>query len=360
MAASPSNFRAIDPILTEAVYGAVPSTQGLLCEQGVVNTIAVEEGQQTGTLWVETRDAYMGREGDGDLSRGPGAPHKAVGDFAPFSETYRVVNRFGLKMALPVEFVRENQTPFDLKVRQATQLERARLIRRENSLATLLQTAANFNRALDIPGSGAGDFANVKGAAGAVAWDAAGGKPITDLMLACELFAEDNGGVLPDTLVLPYRAAAAIGRNEEFRGYLGDSTAGLASGAKPMSIPMVVDTLATALNIDAGRIFVPRAREKTNREGATLAEGYIFNQTITGLYSLTGANGANIPGGVAVSPAAAICLEDRVMSGFRSWEDEDSLSEFVAVNDYYQDKLIPSSDGGSSTTLGMLLEDCIS
>jgi len=362
MATQQSDYRAIDPLLTESVFGAVPSGSNLLSETSVLERVNTEEGRLTGTLWVERRDAFMGTEGDGTPARAPGAPYKEMGDTAPFTETYSVVNQFGRFAMIPKEHRRANQLPYELVERRAVQLERARLLRRERSLASLLQTGANFVRDLDCAGSGAGDFQNVKSQAGGIAWDQAGATPFSDMMLFAELFTEDNGGIRPDTAIVPLRMAGALARSQEFRGYFGDAADGIASGATPLPMPAVRDLIAAALGINSDRVFMPFGRYRTSREGAaTLAEDYAFAATTFGLYRLTGGEGmATGAGNIEVAPVAAIELFDPELSGFVRWSDPSGVAEYVAADDFYDHKLIPTASGGTTTTLGAVLTDCIS
>lgn len=361
MAAEQSNYKAIDPLLTEAVFGAVPSGMSLLAETDIIDEVTIDQGMLSGTLWIDQRAAFMGNEGDGDASRAPGAPFREVGDEAPFTETYLVRNRFGRSASIPKEHRRQSQLPYDLVERRAMQLERSRLVRRERSLAGLLQTEANFVRALDCAGTGAGDFANVKTNAGGIAWDLAGATPFSDMMLATELFIEDNGGIRPDTVIVPLRMAGALARSAEFRGYFGDSTAGLAAGGHPIPIPAVRDLIAAATGVSAERVYMPFGRYRTSAEGAaTLAEAYAFSATTFGLYKLSGSDGTASGSMIPVSPVAAIRVFDAELSGFVRWDALDGTAHNVAADDFYHDKLIPTADGGSTTTLGMLITDCIS
>jgi hypothetical protein len=96
-----------------------------------------------------------------------------------------------------------------------------------------------------------------------------------------------------------------LARNPEIRGYVGDSSAGIAAGNRILNDEAVIAVLRDVLGIP--NIHVGQARQDTAVPGATSSESYIWNGETIFMGILRGSDAiVQKSGGVKAMPVAAL------------------------------------------------------
>ena len=210
MASSYSNLHPVDQILTGLVAEVIPSDAQLIADKAL-ETISIPE--RSGTLLVEETRNFMGAGAGLDLERAAGASRAMIGSFDRTSQTFKA-KIFSASDSIAMEDIFDSQYPGSEEARIARKVSRVLKLDREKRLADLLFNTANFNNS-----------------AAANTFDAAGAEPLSELFdLKDTVFAAAHG-INPDTLILGRQCFRALAKNPEVRGFVGDSTKGIASGS---------------------------------------------------------------------------------------------------------------------------------
>jgi len=341
----------VDPILTGRVLGAVPDPS-LLSNQGVVEELNVNRGALDGTIFIEPRRPFMGDANHTSLARAPGADHKQLAGGAPSTETYSVRSIFGAERGLPVELEEASQFPIALREREASILRSAMMLNREVNLASLLFTAGNWTGTA---------VCNTLTSGGSAKWSDTAARPLAGLIQAVESYRQQNGGIMPDTLVMGYTAANALRKNDEMRGIVrispavggGEAYGGaLAANAdRPLSIPAVQAAIAAELGIPEGRVFIGSARRETAASGATSSEADIWTDTCW-FGNLMGGNGAAFGSVARVQAVGAMVFTRNELTGFHEEFLQSKQSLVIRANDHRQYKALVAD-------LGYTITDCV-
>ena len=156
-------------------------------------------------------------------------------------------------------------------------------------------------------------------------------------------------GINPDTLILGRACFRALAKNPEVRGFVGDSTLGVASGSNLLNDEAVLSVLRDVLGIK--NIYVGQALRETAVPGATSSESAIWNGTRVFMGILRGADAiVQKSGNVKGMPVAALDLRYSDMVAGQ-YDSNDKTRRYVwgeEVNTFH------TVDG----TLGHVLTGC--
>ena len=181
-------------------------------------------------------------------------------------------------------------------------------------------------------------------------FNAAGAEPLSNLHeLKDTVFAAAHG-INPDTLVMGREVFRQLARNPEMRGYVGDSTAGIASGNRLLNDEAVIAVLRDVLGIP--NIYVGQARQDTGVPGATSAESYIWNADSLFMGILRGSDAiVQKSGNVKGMPVAALNLSfnDMVAGQYDSLDKTRRYVYAEEVNVFH----------AVDSTLGRIITDCL-
>jgi hypothetical protein len=279
-----SNLHPVDQILTNIVAEAIPSDSQLIADR-VMEQVDVPE--RSGTLLVEETRSFMGAP-EADSRRAPGASRQSLSSFNRSSLTFKAeIHSFEDSIAM--EDIEDSQYPGSEEERSARKVRRALRLAMEKRCADLLFSTTEFTNNT-TPGT---------------KFDAAGAEPLSFLHEQLDVLRAANHGIVADTMVLGYDVFRALARNPEIRSFVGDSSAGIASGNRILANDAVIEVLRSVLNIP--NVFVGSARRETAIPGATSSEANIWNGETIGLYIMRGSDAvAQKSGGVKAMPVAAL------------------------------------------------------
>jgi len=328
MASSYSNLHPVDQILTSLVAEAVPSDDQLIADKAL-ESIAIPE--RSGTLLLENTRNFMGAGTGLDLKRAPGSSRAMIGSFDRSSQTFKA-DIFSASDNIAMEDIFDSQYPGSEEARIARKVSRVLKLDREQRLADVLFNPATFNTS-----------------AAASAFGTAGAEPLSELFdLKDTVFAAAHG-INPDTLILGRACFRALAKNPEVRGFVGDSTKGLASGSNLLNDEAVLSVLRDVLGIP--NIYVGQALRETAVPGATSSESAIWNGTRVFMGILRGADAiVQKSGNVKGMPVAALDLRYSDMVAGQ-YDSNDKTRRYVwgeEVNTFH------TVDG----TLGHVLTGC--
>jgi len=333
MASSYSNLHPVDQILTSLVNEAVPSDNQLIADK-VFETIKIPE--RSGTLLLEESRNFMGAGAGLDLERAPGSSRATIGGFDRSSQTY-MAKIYGASDSIAMEDIFDSQYPGSEEARIAKKVSRVVKLAREKRAADLLFGTANFNNDTCTNEFG-GKF------------NAAGAEPLSNLHeLKDTVFAAAHG-INPDTLVMGREVFRQLARNPEMRGYVGDSSAGIASGNRLLNDEAVIAVLRDVLGIP--NIYVGQARQDTAVPGATSAESYIWTADSLFMGILHGSDAiVQKSGNVKGMPVAALNLSfnDMVAGQYDSLDRTRRYVYAEEVNVFH----------AVDSTLGRIITDCL-
>lgn len=333
MASSYSNLHPVDQILTSLVNEAVPSDNQLIADK-VFETIKIPE--RSGTLLLEESRNFMGAGAGLDLERAPGSSRATIGGFDRSSQTY-MAKIYGASDSIAMEDIFDSQYPGSEEARIAKKVSRVVKLAREKRAADLLFGTANFNN--DTCTNEFGSKFNVAGA-----------EPLSNLHeLKDTVFAAAHG-INPDTLVMGREVFRQLARNPEMRGYVGDSSAGIASGNRLLNDEAVIAVLRDVLGIP--NIYVGQARQDTAVPGATSAESYIWTADSLFMGILHGSDAiVQKSGNVKGMPVAALNLSfnDMVAGQYDSLDRTRRYVYAEEVNVFH----------AVDSTLGRIITDCL-
>jgi len=328
MASSYSNLHPVDQILTSLVAEAVPSDDQLIADKAL-ESIKIPE--RSGTLLLENTRNFMGAGAGLDLKRAPGSSRAMIGSFDRSSQTFKA-DIFSASDNIAMEDIFDSQYPGSEEARIARKVSRVLKLDREQRLADVLFNPATFNTS-----------------AAAAAFGTAGAEPLSELFdLKDTVFAAAHG-INPDTLILGRACFRALAKNPEVRGFVGDSTLGVASGSNLLNDEAVLSVLRDVLGIK--NIYVGQALRETAVPGATSSESAIWNGTRVFMGILRGADAiVQKSGNVKGMPVAALDLRYSDMVAGQ-YDSNDKTRRYVwgeEVNTFH------TVDG----TLGHVLTGC--
>ena len=279
-----SNLHPVDQILTNIVAEAIPSDSQLIAGR-VMEQVDVPE--RSGTLLVEETRSFMGAP-EADSRRAPGASRQSLSSFNRSSLTFKAeIHSFEDSIAM--EDIEDSQYPGSEEERSARKVRRALLLAQEKRCADLLFSPSEFTN----------------NTSPSTKFDAAGAEPLSFLHNELDTLRAANHGIVADTMILGYDVFRALARNPEIRSFVGDSSAGIASGNRILADDAVIEVLRSVLNIP--NVFVGSARRVTAIPGATSSEADIWQRETIGLYIMRGSDAvAQKSGGVKAMPVAAL------------------------------------------------------
>lgn len=333
MASSYSNLHPVDEILTSLVGEAVPSDNQLIADK-VFENITIP--QRSGTLLLEESRNFTGAAAGLDIQRAPGASRVTIGGFDRSSQTY-MAHPYGLREAIAMLDIRDSQYPGSEEARMAKKIARAVKLAREKRAADLLFGTTNFsdsNCTAEFGGK----------------WNVAGAEPLSDLHeLKDTVFAAAHG-INPDSLVMGREVFRQLARNPEVRGYVGSSSAGIASGNRILNDEAVLEVLRDVLGIP--NVYVGQARQDTAVPGATANESYIWTGDSLFMGILHGSDAiVQKSGNVKGMPVAALNLQYQpIESG--QWDSNDGIRRYVWAEEINVFHAVDS-------TLGYIITDCL-
>jgi len=333
MASSYANLHPVDQILTSLVQEAVPSDDQLIADK-VLETIKVPE--RSGTLLVENTRNFMGAGAGLDIERAPGSSRASIGGFDRSSQTFKA-KIYSASDSIAMEDIFDSQYPGSEEARIAKKVARVMKLAREKRAADLLFGTANFN-----DNSSIGQFGTK--------FNAAGAEGLSYLHELKDTVFENAHGINPDTLIFGRQLFRELARNPEVRGYVGDSSAGIASGNRILNDEAVIAVLRDVLGIP--NIYVGQARQDTAVPGATSSESYIWTGDSLFMGILRGSDAiVQKSGNVKGMPVAALNLAfSDMVSG--QYDSLDKTRRYVwgeEVNTFH----------AVDQNLGFIVTDCL-
>ena len=333
MASSYANLHPVDQILTSLVQEVVPSDNQLIADK-VLETIKVPE--RSGTLLVENTRNFMGAGAGLDIERAPGSSRASIGGFDRTSQTFKA-KIYSASDSIAMEDIFDSQYPGSEEGRIAKKVARVMKLAREKRAADLLFGTANFNN-------------NNATAEFGTKFNAAGAEGLSYLHELKDTVFEAAHGINPDTLIFGRQLFRELARNPEVRGYVGDSSAGIASGNRILNDEAVIAVLRDVLGIP--NIHVGQARQETAVPGATSSESYIWTGDSLFMGILRGSDAiVQKSGNVKGMPVAALNLAfSDMVSG--QYDSLDKTRRYVwgeEVNTFH----------AVDSTLGRIITDCL-
>tara|TARA_Y100000592_G_scaffold21405_1_gene33014 strand:- start:6869 stop:7870 length:1002 start_codon:yes stop_codon:yes gene_type:complete len=332
MASSYSNLHPVDQILTSLVVEAVPSDDQFIADK-IFETIKVPE--RSGTILLEETRNFMGAGTGLDLERAPGASRATIGGFDRSSQTFKA-KIYAASDSIAMEDIFDSQYPGSEEARLAKKVSRVMKLAKEKRAADVLFDATtNFASYTATP---------------ATKFDAAGAEPLTYLHETKDTVFANAHGINPDTLILGRDVFRTLARNPEIRGYVGDSSKGIASGNRILNDEAVISVLRDVLGIP--NILVGQARRETAVPGATSSEAYIWERETIFMGILKGSDAiVQKSGNVKGMPTAALNLEFGGMQAGQ-YDSLDSTRRYVYAEEVHSFKLIDAS-------LGFVVTNCL-
>ena len=333
MASSYANLHPVDQILTSLVQEVVPSDNQLIADK-VLETIKVPE--RSGTLLVENTRNFMGAGAGLDIERAPGSSRASIGGFDRTSQTFKA-KIYSASDSIAMEDIFDSQYPGSEEGRIAKKVARVMKLAREKRAADLLFGTANFNN-----NNSTAEFGSK--------FNAAGAEGLSFLHELKDTVFEAAHGINPDTLIFGRQLFRELARNPEVRGYVGDSSAGIASGNRILNDEAVIAVLRDVLGIP--NIHVGQARQETAVPGATSSESYIWTGDSLFMGILRGSDAiVQKSGNVKGMPVAALNLAfSDMVSG--QYDSLDRTRRYVwgeEVNTFH----------AVDSTLGRIITDCL-
>ena len=236
-----------------------------------------------------------------------------------------------------MEDIFDSQYPGSEEGRIAKKVARVMKLAREKRAADLLFGTANFNN-----NNATAEFGSK--------FNAAGAEGLSFLHELKDTVFEAAHGINPDTLIFGRQLFRELARNPEVRGYVGDSSAGIASGNRILNDEAVIAVLRDVLGIP--NIHVGQARQETAVPGATSSESYIWTGDSLFMGILRGSDAiVQKSGNVKGMPVAALNLAfSDMVSG--QYDSLDKTRRYVwgeEVNTFH----------AVDSTLGRIITDCL-
>jgi hypothetical protein len=332
MASSYRNIHPVDEILSNLVAEAVPSDAQLIADKVCEN---INVPQRSGTLLLETSRNFMGAGAGLDLERAPGASRARIGGFDRSSLTYRC-ELYSAQDGIAMEDIIDSQYPGSEEARIVKKVARVMKLAKEKRAADTLFDGSNFNTATSTAQFG-GKF------------DVAGAEPLSYLHELKDVVFENAHGLNADTLILGRQVFRSLARSGELRGFFGDSSAGVASGARVLNDEVVLSVLRDVLGIP--NILVGAARQDTAVPGASSSESYIWTGDSIFMGILHGADAVQSRSGVRMMPVAAANMVFETLKAGQ-YDELDMTRRNVWADESQKFQVI---DGN----LGFVLTDCL-
>ena len=331
MASSYSNLHPVDEILSNLVVEAVPSDDQLIADK-VFESIKVPE--RSGTILLEETRNFMGAGAGLDLERAPGSSRANIGGFDRSSTTFKA-KIYAAQDSIAMEDIFDSQYPGSEEARIAKKVARVMKLAKEKRAADLLFSTSLFAGYTSAP---------------ATKFDAVGAEPLTTLHSLKDTVYTNAHGINPDTMILGRDVFRALARNPEVRGYVGDSSSGIASGNRILADEAVLSVLRDVLGIP--NIMVGAALQDTAVPGAASSEAYIWDRETIFMGILRGSDAiVQKSGNVKGMPTAALNLEFGGMIAGQ-YDSLDRTRRYVYAEEVHSFKLIDAS-------LGYVLNDCL-
>ena len=307
MASSYRNIHPVKEIVKQLMFAAIPPESQLIHEKVMYK---IEGAQSSGTFLKENTRNYMGVASGLDAQRASGSAFARISTFDRTSIEYQVEN-FGLSHEIPYEDIRDSQYGAE-ETRAAEIVKRAMDLAREDRCASVLFNASNFQT--DTAGNIFGGFVD---AAGTKAYD--GLRTLRDTVFK-------NANTDPDTLILGHDVFQAFCKNPDIRGYLGTSTAGIASGGRSLSEEACLQILRQELNIPF--VYVASARKDSAIPGGSSSNAFIWDSETIFCGRLQGTNELKQnSGNIKGAAVAALNFENESLTA----DAEDEWSRNVCV-----------------------------
>jgi len=329
MASSYTNLHPVDQILTSLVVEAVPSDDQLIADK-CLETITVPE--RSGTLLLEETRNFMGAGAGLDLERAPGSSRASIGGFDRSSQTFKA-RIYAAQDSIAMEDILDSQYPGSEEQRIAKKVARVMKLAREKRAADILFDSSAFNTSTPTD-----------------KFDAVGAEPLTFLHELKDTVFEAAHGINPDSLIFGRKAFRALARNPEVRGYVGDSSSGIAAGNRILNDEAVIAVLRDILGIP--NILVGQARQDNAVPGATSDEDYIWENETVFMGILRGSDAiVQKSGNVKGMPVAALNFQFGSMVAGQ-YDSLDKTRRYVYAEEVNQFKAIDS-------TLGHVVTNCL-
>ena len=278
----------------------------------------------------------MGAGAGLDLERAPGSSRATIGGFDRTSQTFKT-GIYAASDSIAMEDIFDSQYPGSEEARLARKVSRVMKLAKEARAADVLfDDATNFAAYTAVP---------------TTKFDAAGAEPLTYLDTIKDTVFANAHGITPDTMILGRGTFRALARNPEIRGYVGNSSKGVAAGNRILSDEAVIAVLRDVLGIP--NIYVGQALRDTAVPGAASSESAIWADAKVFMGILRGSDAiVQKSGNVKGMPTAALNLEFGGMQAGQ-YDSLDSTRRYVYAEEVHQMKLIDAS-------LGYVLTECIS
>jgi len=320
-------------------------------------TVTVPRGRRGGSLIIEQDADYHGQVEN--LARAKGAPHHELPESTPITTTYSVPNVLGAKRSIPIEDQFDDQLSAEAGLLTLTQRAQMKLaiaweLWQEKVIADAMFTAANFTTtysAATIP-SGKG-----------VQYNDAGSDFIHDVVKLIENRVDATDGVFDpadSALVLGEGLARALQVNDAMRDLVGDLTDGpIRQDSSVLTFSSVADKIRRETGV--AEVYVGRSRLRSANMGQALATGRLWNTEQFGLYSLPSPMAGLGGEGIRVEPTCAIHftvpdLDDALSMSY----DDDRKADCYYTDLYRAVKFIPDSASVTTSSLGIVVTNCLS
>jgi len=254
----------VNPILTGVVSTTRPNYP--LIGRDLLPRISVVNPSYSGVIQVDTHTGFMG--GPQGVERAPGAAMATMHTKDPSTVSYACKVYSLASDPIPTQVLARSQNPEDLLSREAVAIQAALALAEESRIATLLQTTGNWTATVACTAIASG---------GGAKWsDMAAGRPLGDISLTLEVFAEQSHGGDATDIVIDRTIASNLRKHPELRGlYI------LTSGAGQIDKPLTADQLkAVFLDTFGVRLHIGKARWNTANLGQTHTEANIWTDTM--------------------------------------------------------------------------------
>lgn len=260
----PSNYsslRLVNPQHTGFMATTAP-VQSFVGRK-ITPRISVDCPDYIGQIFVDTHVSFMGTPQS--LVMTPGVPLATMTTANPSSVTYTCVPYGLASTGIAKLGAARSQLPDDLRNREFRALRAALEIAEEVRYATLYQTAGNFTTTAACTALATG-----------VQWSAAGAQPVADLRAYINTVRKAAHGTLPNTLIMPYDVAVAVGRTPELRGYAYFTGAGAVAASMSMGVESVAEILGRELGLN---VVIAGGRYNTANLAQAHTEAEIWTDT---------------------------------------------------------------------------------
>lgn len=336
MASSYSNIHPVNEILKGIVGEAIQSDSALIADK-VFEQATIKVPAASGTFLKENARNYLGLGAGLNTRRAPGASRTRANGFDRSNIEFKC-EIHSLEYSIAMEDIEDSQYDADEEARAARMILRTMKLDREKRAADLLFDSTQFET---------GSCTAVVGGK----FDAAGTKAFEGLRKLRDTVMKNAHGLYPDTLILGHDVFEELIVNPDMRRFLGDVTAGFASGDLLLNDDELMNRLRNKLKIQ--NIFVGSARRDTAVAGATSSEGFIWNNETVFMGCLRPevqpiVNTKNVVRGL---PVAALNFEYK---GYETgvYDSPDFISRNVYIGERMIYKAIDSK-------LGFVMTDCL-